>query len=144
MQSAHMQHGRRDSSAVALVPSSGTVNITKQSKEIIFPYEDFLELFNWDKRGFPPCGLLHCGNSSFANVVLQCLVYTRPLVAYLLEKGHRKDCRRNDWCFLVNFKPMSKDPVKVGIPFHQLIFSRGYLILAVTLAMENKRMRMNS
>ena len=44
----------------------------------------------------------------------------------------------------VNFKPMSKDPVKVGIPFHQLIFSRGYLILVVTLATENKRMRMSS
>ncbi|CAL5335517.1 unnamed protein product [Camellia sinensis] len=71
MQSAYMQHGRRDSSAVALVPSSGTVNITKQSKE------DFVELFNWDKRGFPPCGC-------FANVVLQ--------------------CRRNDWCFLCEFK----------------------------------------
>ncbi|KAL7187156.1 hypothetical protein ACSBR1_037260 [Camellia fascicularis] len=104
MQSAYMQHGRRDSSAVALVPSSGTVNITKQSKEILFPYEDFVELFNWDKRGFPPCGLLNCGNSCFANVVLQCLVYTRPLVAYLLEKGHRKECRRNDWCFLCEFQ----------------------------------------
>ncbi|CAL5390247.1 unnamed protein product [Camellia sinensis] len=68
MQSAYMQHGRRDSSAVALVPSSGTVNITKQLKE----------------RGFPPCGLLNCGNSCFANVVLQ--------------------CRRNDWCFLCEFK----------------------------------------
>ncbi|CAL5332035.1 unnamed protein product [Camellia sinensis] len=89
-----LKHGRRDSSAVALVPSSGTVNFTKQSKE------DFVELFNWDKRGFPPCGLLNCGNSCFANVALQCLVYTRPLVAYLLEKGHRKECRRNDWCFL--------------------------------------------
>ncbi|KAL7187318.1 hypothetical protein ACSBR1_037393 [Camellia fascicularis] len=104
MQSAYMQHGRRDSSAVALVPSSGTVNITEQSKEILFPYEDFVELFNWDKRGFPPCGLLNCGNSCFANVVLQCLVYTRPLVAYLLEKGHRKECRRNDWCFLCEFQ----------------------------------------
>ncbi|CAL5332032.1 unnamed protein product [Camellia sinensis] len=98
MQSAYMQHGRRDSSAVALVPSNGTVNITKQSKE------DFVELFNWDKRGFPPCGLLNCGNSCFANVVLQCLVYTRPLVAYLLEKGHQKEYRRNDWCFLCEFQ----------------------------------------
>ncbi|KAI8014696.1 Ubiquitin carboxyl-terminal hydrolase 18 [Camellia lanceoleosa] len=104
MQSAYMQHGRRDSSAVALVPSSGTVNITKQSKEILFPYEDFVELFNWDNRGFPQCGLLNCGNSYFANVVLQCLVYTQPLIAYLLEKGHRKECRRNDWCFLCEFQ----------------------------------------
>ncbi|KAF5955885.1 hypothetical protein HYC85_008741, partial [Camellia sinensis] len=127
-------HGRRDSSAIALVPSSGTINITKQSKEILFPYEDFVELFNWDKREFPLCGLLNCGNSCFANVVLQCLVYTLSLVAYLLEKGHRKECkcrpelfvayilwmikqfltllfvvsccsgRRNDWCFLCEFQ----------------------------------------
>ena len=101
-----------------------------------------MELFNWNKPGFPPRGLLNCGNrfvlkwylyfkvilyflrmfykkkeldcvnplflsiqikpqcsilflflcSCFANVVLQCLAYTRPLVAYLLEKGHRREC----------------------------------------------------
>ncbi|CAL5390249.1 unnamed protein product [Camellia sinensis] len=96
MQSAYMQHGRRDSSAIALVPSSGTINITKQSKE--------------DKRGFPPCGY-------FANVVLQCLVYTRPLVAYLLEKGHRKECRRNDWCFLCEFQTHVKRSSESRHPF---------------------------
>ena len=85
-----------------------------------------MKLFNWDKAGFPPCGLLNCGNryfvtrlcsvinlsvllafpskfcfcffnfavcSCFANVVLQCLSSTRPLVAYLLEKGHRTECK---------------------------------------------------
>ncbi|KAF5949590.1 hypothetical protein HYC85_011583 [Camellia sinensis] len=103
MQSAYMQHGQRDSSAIALVPSSGTVNITKQSKE--------------DKRGFPPCGLLNCGNGYFANVVLQCLVYTRPLVAYLLEKGHRKECRRNDWCFLCEFQTHVKRSSESRHPF---------------------------
>ncbi|KAL6985113.1 ubiquitinyl hydrolase 1 [Sarracenia purpurea var. burkii] len=103
-QPASMQRGRIGSSSVALVPDSGTTNIIKQSKEILFPYEDFVELFNWDKPGFPPCGLLNCGNSCFANVVLQCLAYTRPLVAFLLKKGHRKECRRNDWCFLCEFQ----------------------------------------
>ncbi|KAI3703656.1 hypothetical protein L1987_73848 [Smallanthus sonchifolius] len=86
--------GRRNSAAV-----SGTGNST-QIKKILFPYDQFVELFNWNSRGFPPCGLLNCGNSCFANVVLQCLAYTRPLAAYLLEKGHRRECRRNDWCFL--------------------------------------------
>ncbi|XP_024996114.1 ubiquitin carboxyl-terminal hydrolase 18-like [Cynara cardunculus var. scolymus] len=89
--------GRRNSTAVALVPGTG---ISTQLKKILFPYEKFVELFNWQKQGFPPCGLLNCGNSCFANVVLQCLAYTRPLAAYLLEKGHRRGCRRNDWCFL--------------------------------------------
>ncbi|XP_059658289.1 ubiquitin carboxyl-terminal hydrolase 18 [Cornus florida] len=100
VQSASMQCGRKSSPAVALVPASGATKTLKLSKEILFPYEDFVELFNWDKAGFTPCGLLNCGNSCFANVVLQCLAYTRPLVAYLLGKGHRRECRRNDWCFL--------------------------------------------
>jgi len=30
--------------------------------QVLFPYDDFVNLFNWDKPGFPPCGLLNCGN----------------------------------------------------------------------------------
>lgn len=89
--------GRRNPTTVSLVPGTGN---STQSKKILFPYDKFVELFNWRKQGFPPCGLLNCGNSCFANVVLQCLAYTRPLAAYLLVKGHRRECRRNDWCFL--------------------------------------------
>ncbi|XP_048332475.2 ubiquitin carboxyl-terminal hydrolase 18 [Ziziphus jujuba] len=93
-------------SGIALVPARGseTAKLIKQPKEILFPYDEFVKLFNWDKPGFPPCGLLNCGNSCFANVVLQCLTFTRPLVAYLLEKGHRLECIRNDWCFLCEFQ----------------------------------------
>lgn len=94
----------RKSSAVSLTHASGTSKILDQSKKVLFPYEEFLELFNWDSPGFPPCGLLNCGNSCFANVVLQCLTYTKPLVAYLLEKGHLRECRRNGWCFLCEFQ----------------------------------------
>ncbi|KAI3756115.1 hypothetical protein L1987_55929 [Smallanthus sonchifolius] len=89
--------GRRSSTAVALVPGT---SYSTQIKKILFPYDKFVELFNWKNQGFPPCGLLNCGNSCFANVVLQCLTYTRPLAAYLLEQGHRRGCRRNEWCFL--------------------------------------------
>ncbi|XP_028069694.1 uncharacterized protein LOC114272232 [Camellia sinensis] len=67
-----------------------------------------------------------------------------PLLPICWRKAIGKNADGMIGASFVNFKPMSKDPVKVGIPFHQLIFSRGYLILAVTLAMENKRMRMNS
>lgn len=31
--------------------------------------------------------------SCFANVVLQCLTYTRPLTAYLLNGCHSEDCK---------------------------------------------------
>ncbi|KAJ7958440.1 Ubiquitin carboxyl-terminal hydrolase [Quillaja saponaria] len=71
---------------------------------VLFPYEEFVEYFNWDKLDLPPCGLLNCGNSCFANVVLQCLAFTRPVVAYLLQKGHQRECSRNDWCFLCEFQ----------------------------------------
>ncbi|KAF3674173.1 Ubiquitin carboxyl-terminal hydrolase 19 [Capsicum annuum] len=92
----------RKSSAVSLSHAGGTSSI--HSKKVLFPYEEFVEFFNWDSQGFPPCGLLNCGNSCFANVVLQCLTYTKPLVAYLLEKGHLRECRRNGWCFLCEFQ----------------------------------------
>ncbi|XP_030475492.1 ubiquitin carboxyl-terminal hydrolase 18 [Syzygium oleosum] len=82
------------------VTQNGTPKPIKRLKKILFPYKEFVDLYNSEKAGFPPCGLINCGNSCFANVVLQCLASTRPLVAYLLNKGHRKECRRNDWCFL--------------------------------------------
>ncbi|KAJ1378103.1 Zinc finger, MYND-type [Sesbania bispinosa] len=82
-------------SSIALIPECGrgTSRPIKQPKNALFPYDEFVKLFNWDKPGFPPCGLLNCGNSCFANVVLQCLSFTRPLIAYLLEKDHRRECK---------------------------------------------------
>ncbi|KAK3210460.1 hypothetical protein Dsin_015166 [Dipteronia sinensis] len=100
--------GGKTFSGISLVPSRGISKVIKKPRkggfQVLFPYDEFVKLFNWDKPGFPPCGLLNCGNSCFANVVLQCLAYTRPLVAYLLEKGHRRECRRDDWCFLCEFQ----------------------------------------
>ncbi|CAK8569918.1 unnamed protein product [Lathyrus sativus] len=96
----------KGSNLIALVPGGcgKSSRQTKLPKDVLFPYDEFVKLFNWDKPGFHPCGLLNCGNSCFANVVLQCLSFTRPLVAYLLEKGHRKECNSNDWCFLCEFE----------------------------------------
>lgn len=103
---------------------SGSSN-SIQSKEILFPYEEFLNFFNWDKSGFPPCGLLNCGNSCFANVVLQCLAFTKPLVAFLLEKGHRGACRRNDWCFFCEFETHIGRTIRSSQPFSPInILSR--------------------
>ncbi|XP_020588084.1 ubiquitin carboxyl-terminal hydrolase 18-like [Phalaenopsis equestris] len=93
---------RRKCSAISLVPGHGTRKVLKEPKKILFPYDEFVKLFVWDMPAFPPRGLLNCGNSCFANVVLQCLTSTRPLVAYLLEKDHNRGClrRRDNWCFL--------------------------------------------
>ncbi|KAH9293897.1 hypothetical protein KI387_040898, partial [Taxus chinensis] len=92
---------KASSSGVLLANSNGTSDGTlPKPKKVLFPYETFVEFFNWDKANLVPCGLLNCGNSCFANVVLQCLTCTRPLVAYLLERSHMPTCARNDWCFL--------------------------------------------
>ena len=91
--------------------------------QVLFSYEEFVRYFNWDNTDLAPCGLMNCGNrfvwmgllldsvfflslslsleclfvkssfSCFANVILQCLSWTRPLVAYLLERGHRSECK---------------------------------------------------
>eukprot|EP01018_Ginkgo_biloba_P000495 Gb_05817 [translate_table: standard] len=74
-------------------------SIAKPSK-ILFPYEYFVKLFSWSTLELYPCGLINCGNSCYANVVLQCLTYTRPLTAYLLQGYHSEDCRSKDWCFM--------------------------------------------
>ncbi|KAI8010769.1 CHD3-type chromatin-remodeling factor PICKLE [Camellia lanceoleosa] len=110
--------------------------------QILFPYEDFVELFNWDKRGFPPCGLLNCGNSCFANVVYNVLCTLAPCCLFV---GERPSGRIADGMIgaFVNFKPMSKDPGK-SHPFSPINVLAVTLILVVTLAMENKRMHMSS
>ncbi|KAK1318001.1 Ubiquitin carboxyl-terminal hydrolase 18 [Acorus calamus] len=81
-------------SAIKLVPC-GSCKVS----QILFPYDEFAKLYNWDKLGFPPCGLQNHGNSCYANVILQCLSCTRPLVAYLLGRGHSQECYRTN-CFL--------------------------------------------
>lgn len=80
---------------------SGRVNgAIAKSNQILFPYECFVELFNWTTLELYPCGLVNCGNSCYANVVLQCLTYTRPLAAYLVRGYHSEHCKRRNWCFM--------------------------------------------
>lgn len=94
-------------------------------KQVLFPYEDFINLFNWEDEGYSPCGLLNCGNSCYANVVLQCLSCTRPLIAYLLKIGHDRKCRRNDWCFLCELEAYVKRTRQNARPFSPInILSR--------------------
>ncbi|GAA0185681.1 cysteine protease [Lithospermum erythrorhizon] len=105
--------------------SGETADIVHHSGKILFPYDEFVELFDWESPGFLPCGLLNCGNSCFANVVLQCLAFTKPLVAYLLMKGHRRECRRNDWCFLCEFQSHLERASQSSHPFSPInILSR--------------------
>ncbi|MED6144856.1 hypothetical protein PIB30_019476 [Stylosanthes scabra] len=54
--------GGKSSSSIALIPSSKTSRPIKKPKDVLFPYDEFIKFFNSEKPGFPPCGLLNCGN----------------------------------------------------------------------------------
>nr|GEU85376.1 ubiquitin carboxyl-terminal hydrolase 16-like [Tanacetum cinerariifolium] len=64
----------------------------KYSCKGLFSYDMFVKLYNWKQVELRPSGLMNCGNSCYANAVLQCLTYTPPLNAYLLQGLHSKAC----------------------------------------------------
>ncbi|KAB2094241.1 hypothetical protein ES319_A02G143500v1 [Gossypium barbadense] len=76
----------------------------KHNYKIIFPYELFMELYSYDAVELCPFGLNNCGNSCYANAVLQCLAFTRPLTSYLVKGLHSKACRKKEWCFICEFE----------------------------------------
>ncbi|KAF3439217.1 hypothetical protein FNV43_RR17492 [Rhamnella rubrinervis] len=83
---------------------SGHENEIAGRYKVIFPYELFIELFSHDKMVLCPFGLTNCGNSCYANAVLQCLAFTQPITSYLLQGLHSKTCRKKGWCFICEFE----------------------------------------
>ncbi|XP_074587335.1 ubiquitin carboxyl-terminal hydrolase 17-like [Curcuma longa] len=69
------------------------------SELMLFPYHLFIKLYNPGKIQLHPCGLTNNGNSCYANAVLQCLAFTRPLSTYLLNGLHSMKCPKKEWCF---------------------------------------------
>ncbi|CAM0909054.1 unnamed protein product [Alopecurus aequalis] len=101
---------------ISLVPGHRKLN------KVIFPYDEFLKLYDWNDRNYNDLwgpGLVNCGNSCFANVVLQCLSYTRPLAAYLLGKDHARHCylRQENWCFLCELQSHIQRAIDSAHPF---------------------------
>ncbi|CAL9090828.1 unnamed protein product [Musa textilis] len=78
--------------------SSSGYDFSKKIKTL-FPYDYFVKLYNFDKVVLRPSGLINCHNSCYANAVLQCLAFTPPLTAYLLQGLHSKTCPKREWCF---------------------------------------------
>ncbi|CAN1340928.1 Ubiquitin carboxyl-terminal hydrolase 16 [Linum perenne] len=74
-------------------PKSG-----RYSNKGLFAYDLFVKLYS-NKVDLQPCGLINCGNSCYANAVLQCLSFTPPLTAYFLQGHHSKACAIKEWCF---------------------------------------------
>ncbi|KAI3828151.1 hypothetical protein L1987_02248 [Smallanthus sonchifolius] len=68
--------------------------------KMLFPYDDFVKFFRYEAFNFLPGGLVNCGNSCYANAVLQCLTSTKPLTIYLLRRSHSKSCGARSWCLI--------------------------------------------
>ncbi|XP_059624161.1 ubiquitin carboxyl-terminal hydrolase 17-like isoform X2 [Cornus florida] len=75
----------------------------KYNCKTVFPYKLFMQLYFHDMVELCPFGLVNCGNSCYANAVLQCLTFTRPLASYLLQGLHSKRCQK-EWCFICEFE----------------------------------------
>ncbi|KAJ6815891.1 ubiquitin carboxyl-terminal hydrolase 17-like [Iris pallida] len=92
--------GQIKASKVSRQYPSGTSSLIpeKHNYKMLFSYDTFVKLYNLDVN-LRPFGLTNCGNSCYANAVLQCLAFTRPVTAYLLEGFHMKTCPKKDWCF---------------------------------------------
>ncbi|XP_026394478.1 ubiquitin carboxyl-terminal hydrolase 17-like [Papaver somniferum] len=91
---------------LSLHSPSGSDVIGKHDDKMLFSYEVFIKLYNKDKAELHPFGLTNLGNSCYANAVLQCLAYTRPLTAYLLQGLHSKACTKQEWCFICEFESL--------------------------------------
>ncbi|XP_042478577.1 ubiquitin carboxyl-terminal hydrolase 15-like [Macadamia integrifolia] len=72
----------------------------RKRNKVLFPYEEFVRLFQYEGWDLSPRGLLNCGNSCYANAVLQCLTCTKPLIIYLLQRSHSRICCMKDWCLM--------------------------------------------
>lgn len=92
--------GFRKSTKLARHDVPEFVNDKPKILKTLFPYEEYMKLFQYEVFDLSPRGLLNCGNSCYANAVLQCLTGTRPLIIYLLRRSHSKACYGKDWCLL--------------------------------------------
>nr|KYP47259.1 Ubiquitin carboxyl-terminal hydrolase 17 [Cajanus cajan] len=92
--------------------ADGSDITAKYSDKGLFPYDLFVRLYNWNRVELQPFGLVNCGNSCYANAVLQCLAFTPPLTAYWLQGFHSKSCANKKWCFTCELESLilkSKD-----------------------------------
>ncbi|MED6148840.1 ubiquitin-specific protease [Stylosanthes scabra] len=79
--------------------SVGSDIARRYSDQVLFLYDLFVKLYNWNRVELQPFGLINCGNSCYANAVLQCLAFTPPLTSYLLQGLHSKSCANKKLCF---------------------------------------------
>ncbi|XP_075646169.1 ubiquitin carboxyl-terminal hydrolase 15 isoform X2 [Castanea sativa] len=85
-----------------LTRQDAPINNGKRNKKLkmLFPYEEFVKFFQCEVFDLSPRGLLNCGNSCYANAVLQCLTCTKPLITYLIHRSHSRACCVKGWCLM--------------------------------------------
>ncbi|PIN23230.1 Ubiquitin carboxyl-terminal hydrolase [Handroanthus impetiginosus] len=83
-------------------------DIANRQKKVkmIFPYEEFVKYFQFEVFNVTPRGLVNCGNSCYANAVLQCLTCTKPLIIYLLHRSHSRSGCSKDWCLMCELEQL--------------------------------------
>ncbi|MBA0758959.1 hypothetical protein Gotri_021907 [Gossypium trilobum] len=92
--------GLRKSSKLARQDFPALYGNRHKKIKMLFPYEEFVNFFQCEVFDLSPRGLLNCGNSCYANAVLQCLTCTKPLSIYLLHGSHSRTCYRKDRCLM--------------------------------------------
>ncbi|GAB4819385.1 hypothetical protein N2152v2_006431 [Parachlorella kessleri] len=86
---------------------------------VIYPYDKFKQLLEepWEGR---PVGLKNIGNTCFANSLLQALLATQPLSAYLLSGQHGRGCSRGGasrggtFCVLCDMEALAQQAHSAG------------------------------
>ncbi|KAJ4770029.1 Ubiquitin carboxyl-terminal hydrolase 15 [Rhynchospora pubera] len=96
----------------------GLINDSRKNKvpQVLFPYEELVKFFQYEVRGVAPRGLVNCGNSCYANAVLQCLTCTRPLMVYLLKRLHSENCSSKKWCLICELEQHASMLCESGAP----------------------------
>ncbi|KAL8518401.1 hypothetical protein ACS0TY_009693 [Phlomoides rotata] len=102
--------------------------IKKRKMKMIFPYQEFVKCFQYDGFNVTPNGLVNCGNSCYANAVLQCLICTKPLIIYLLSQSHSNAGCAKDWCLICELEALVIALKQTGgplSPLNILVYLRG-------------------
>ncbi|KAL8161367.1 LOW QUALITY PROTEIN: hypothetical protein V2J09_012856, partial [Rumex salicifolius] len=92
--------GLKKSSKISKRDGSEVHMDSHKKVKMLFPYEEFIKFFQYDNIDITPRGLSNCGNSCYANAVLQCLTCTKPLLVYLLSRTHSRSCCVKRWCLM--------------------------------------------
>ncbi|KAL6538846.1 ubiquitin-specific protease ubp15 [Orobanche minor] len=81
-------------------------NAFPEDAHMIFPYEKFVKFFQSKVLNMTPRGFVNCGNSCYANAVLQCLMCTKPLMIYFLRQWHSRTGCAKDWCLMCELEQL--------------------------------------